>query len=54
MNIDELEKNLQHQIDNPTQSPEWEQLDGIFKRDLILLQSAKSILNKTMKLGNHE
>lgn len=54
LSIDVLEEKLQHQIDNPDKSAEWEQLDGIFKRDLIILQSAKSILNKTMESGNHE
>lgn len=54
MHIDELEKKLQYQIENPDKSAEWEQLDGIFKRDLIILQSAKAILNKTMQAGNHD
>lgn len=54
MKLDELEKNLQHQIDNPNKNAERELLDGIFKRDMIILKSAKEILNKTKELGNHE
>lgn len=52
--MDEFETQLQHQINNPEKHGEWELLDGIFKRDLIMLQSAKALLNKTKELGNHE
>ena len=54
VDMDEFETQLQHQIANPDKHGEWELLDGIFKRDLIMLQSAKALLNKTKELGNHE
>ncbi len=54
VSLEELENKLKHQIDNPDKDTERELLDGIFKRDLIILQSAKDILNKTKTLGNHE
>ncbi|HMY80978.1 MAG TPA: NUDIX domain-containing protein [Candidatus Absconditabacterales bacterium] len=54
MSLDDLEKKLHYQIANPDRIQEWVLLDGIFKRDLIILQSAKELLNKTKLMGNHE
>jgi hypothetical protein len=42
--LEELEAHIQHQVDNPDNNTERQALDGIFKRDLIILQSAKKIL----------
>ena len=52
LSIDEFEQKLLHQIANPTNDPDREQLDGIFKRDLILIQKAKEILAKTVHLSH--
>ena len=54
VDIEEFENNLKLQIENPDKDSEWEMLDGIFKRDLIILQSAKELLNKNKEAGNHE
>jgi 8-oxo-dGTP pyrophosphatase MutT (NUDIX family) len=50
----DMEKHLQHQITNPEQRADRAELDGIFKRDLIILQAAKDILDKSAARHDHE
>ena len=52
--LDDFITKVQHQITNPDHNPDREQLDGIFKRDLILLEAAKELLNQTKLRDNHE
>lgn len=54
ISLEELESHLQNQINNIENNPERSELDGIFQRDLILLQSAKKLLQQTTKRENHE
>jgi hypothetical protein len=54
LEMDEFMAHIQHQIDNPDHREDWSTLDGIFKRDLILLQHAKELLEKTKKIHDHE
>ncbi len=54
LEMDEFMSHIQHQIDNPQSREDWATLDGIFKRDLILLQHAKELLEKTKKIHDYE
>jgi lysyl-tRNA synthetase, class II len=54
MPLETLESHLQSQIANHDNNHEWVEIDGIFKRDLIILQAAKDILHKTVQQHNHE
>lgn len=52
--LDEMVKHLQHQIANPENRTDRAELDGIFKRDLIILEAAQDILDKTSARHDHE
>ncbi len=54
LDIYDLRNKIKHQVDNCDTNPLRDWLDGIFKRDLIILESAIAILEKQKIKWNHE
>ncbi len=54
LELDECIAHIEQQIANPDNREDWSALDGIFKRDLILLKQAKELLENTKKNHDHE
>ena len=54
LDIYDLRNKIKHQVDNCDSNPLRNGLDGIFKRDLIILESAIAVLEKQKIKWNHE